>query len=347
MKKILAIVGARPQFIKHAPLELALKQSFEVRTLHTGQHYDTSMSDVFFNELGLSVPYYQLDIGSHDHGVQTGLMMQAIEPICKSFTPDYVLVYGDTNSTLAGALVASKMNIKVIHIEAGLRSFNREMPEEINRVLTDHISSLLFAPTDDAIENLNKEAVSGLVFKTGDIMKDMVLIAKDKVKKLEVKGSYYYVTIHRPYNTNSKKRLEDILFHLDRLDQKVMFSLHPRTKGLIDNYGIDVSRYKNIHFQKPKGYFENIATLMDARALITDSGGMQKEAYILKVPCVTLRSETEWRGTLIGNWNQLLFDNLDQLSLKLSIHPQEYNDKLYGSGQAAIEITSILTSLDK
>lgn len=344
MKKILAVIGARPQFIKHAPLELALRTHFELRTVHTGQHYDEKMSTIFFDELKLEKPFYQLNVGSHDHGVQTGKMMMQLEPICQEFLPDYLLVYGDTNSTLAGALVAAKMGIKVIHIEAGLRSFNREMPEEINRVATDHMSDILIVPTVAALGNLKAEGVIENVHYTGDIMKDMVLMSMRlfSERPVDLPEKFYYATIHRPYNTDSKERLTYVLESLNKLEFPVVLPLHPRTLNFSKQENIDLAHYSNIRFEEPKGYFDNIVTLLYAKGLVTDSGGMQKEAYILGVPCVTIRKETEWIETMIGNWNTLLFEDLSTIRESMSQDRTDYNADLYGSGSAAEEITRII-----
>lgn len=344
MKKILAVIGARPQFIKHAPLELALRRHFELRTVHTGQHYDEKMSAVFFDELKLERPFYRLNVGSHDHGIQTGKMMIELEPICREFSPDFLLVYGDTNSTLAGALVAAKIGIKVIHIEAGLRSFNKEMPEEINRVATDHMSDILIAPTTAALSNLKAEGIVRNVYYTGDIMKDMVLLAQGLFSKkpFGLPEKFYYATIHRPYNTDSKERLTYVLESLNKLIFPVILPLHPRTLNFCNQKSIELSGFKNIRFEEPKGYFDNIVTLFNANGLITDSGGMQKEAYILRVPCVTIRKETEWVETKIGNWNTLLFDDLSTIGDSMNQVRTDYNEALYGSGNAAEEIAQII-----
>lgn len=346
MKKIIAVIGARPQFIKHAPLEIALKKHFVLETIHTGQHYDENMSEIFFRELNITKPSYVLSVGSHSHAAQTGRMMEQIEKILLKSKPDAVLVYGDTNSTLAGALAAAKIGIKVIHVEAGLRSFNREMPEEINRVLTDHVSDILLVPTDEAVTNLSNEGIFSQVFRTGDIMKDMVLLAKEvlaKKKKEERLSPYYYATIHRPYNTDTAQRLEEVFKTLNALDLPVIFPLHPRTKNFALEKKIDLRLYQNIDFSLPKGYFENIETLAAASGLITDSGGMQKEAYILKVPCITVRKETEWKETLLEGWNQLVFEELGNLSSYFKTPKGTYNTSLYGDGHAADEMTTIIS----
>ncbi|HMS30358.1 MAG TPA: UDP-N-acetylglucosamine 2-epimerase (non-hydrolyzing) [Saprospiraceae bacterium] len=334
MKKILAVVGARPQFIKHAPMEFASEGKCEMITIHTGQHYDYRMSQIFFDELGMSKPRYQLETGGGMHGEMTGKMLQEIEPIIISENPDAVLVYGDTNSTLAGALCAAKLEIPVVHVEAGLRSYNRAMPEEINRVLTDHISSLLVVPTSIAIDNLKQEGISTNIIRAGDVMCDMIRICKERNMLQEKDGGYYYLTLHRPYNTDDPGRLIQIVELLDSLDKPVHFFVHPRTQKKLGEL-VDTSKFSRIQFKDPLSYFDNIVEMAASSRVITDSGGIQKEAYILKKPCVTIRSETEWKETLHGSWNQLIWDDLNILKEALSVIPNQYQEKLYGDGHAA------------
>lgn len=346
MKKIIAIIGARPQFIKHAPLELALRKYFSVVTIHTGQHYDHNMSNVFFTQLSINQPHYMLQVGSHNHGVQTGKMMVEIEPIVEQEKPDAVLVYGDTNSTLAGALVGAKLHIPVFHLEAGLRSFNRTMPEEVNRILTDHMSSLLFAPTDNAIRNLEKEGITNSVHLSGDVMIDLLkkVAVPGMLKKPFEEEHYYLATIHRPYNTDDISRMRSLLQVFDSLDSKVMFAIHPRTRNILARNNIDLSAYSNISFLDPLSYIDNVSGMYYSKAVITDSGGMQKEAYALRRPCVTVRSETEWVETTTGGWNTLVFEDLDQIPAMLKKVPdqQAYNALVYGDGNAAGEIANII-----
>lgn len=313
----------------------------ELITVHTGQHYDSNMSQIFFDELKMSRPDYTLNVGSGNHGEQTGKMMIDIENIVKKTSPDGMVVYGDTNSTLAGALVASKLHIPLFHIEAGLRSYNKKMPEEVNRVLTDHISDLLFVPSDIATENLKKEGVRKGVHLVGDIMKDLVqyVTKSDLLKEYVPKESnYYYVTIHRPYNTDVKNRLEYILEVLEQLDKKVVFSLHPRTKNLAISYDLNLESYDNIKFIEPQSYFSNLAYLQNSDGLVTDSGGMQKEAYWLNKKCVTIRKETEWKETLDGDANTLLFDDLSEVITELTKSPQSWNRSLYGDGKSGLKM---------
>ncbi|MCP4521854.1 MAG: UDP-N-acetylglucosamine 2-epimerase (non-hydrolyzing) [Cytophagales bacterium] len=341
MKKIISVIGARPQFIKHAPIEFAFKEKVNSITIHTGQHYDKRMSQVFFDELDMSPPHYQLSVGSSSHGEQTGKMMIEIEKIVNEEKPDALLVYGDTNSTLAGAIVASKLHIPIIHVEAGLRSFNKKMPEEVNRIMTDHISDLLFAPTDPAIENLQNEGITKNVYKTGDVMCDMVRIAQERMND-EPSSQFILTTIHRPYNTDDKERIFTILSQLNSLGIPVKFPIHPRTKNRLKEFGIDTSQFENVEFLEPQSYFDMMELLHHAKCLVTDSGGMQKEAYIAEKKCVTVRSETEWLGTLKNGWNTLIFDNLDELAEVIQQPVGEYTPNIYGTGQAAQEITDII-----
>ncbi len=343
MIRVLAVIGARPQFIKHAPLEIAAKNVLDVITIHTGQHYDPNMSQIFFDELGMSKPRYMLNTGGGSHGEQTGKMLREIEPIVIQEKPDFLLVYGDTNSTLAGALVASKLHIPVIHIEAGLRSFNKHMPEEVNRILTDHVSDLLITSTSFAVENLKNEGIRKNVYLVGDIMADAVKLARSITPKSnQIDFPYYFVTLHRPYNTDNRSRFEKLLNSLNSLGEKVIFPIHPRTRKLSGDFGLNLERFSNILFLDPLPYFENVAFLSKALHAITDSGGLQKEAYILKTPCITIRSETEWIETLRNGWNVLCFDNLDELPLLLTRTLGDYEQDLYGDGQASKEIVDII-----
>ncbi len=342
MKKILSIIGARPQFIKHAPIQIELQKHFIAKTLHTGQHYDENMSAIFFNELKISIPDYQINIGgSKAQGEQTAIMLTEIEKVCTQEKFDAVLVYGDTNSTLAATLVACKMCIPLIHIEAGLRSYNRQMPEEVNRIITDTFSTLLFCPSINAIENLKKEGISKNIFITGDVMCDMIHLVKPKLKPI-VNYPYYFATIHRPYNTDVKDRIFNILEKFENLNKKVILAIHPRTKYQLQQFKIDLAEYKNIIIIEPTGYIDSISYQYYSDAVLTDSGGIQKEAYILKKQCITLRSETEWTETLQGGWNTLLFNNLYDIKLTLEKKPTDYVENLYGKGSASKEIVEII-----
>jgi UDP-GlcNAc3NAcA epimerase len=343
MKKIISIIGARPQFIKHAPMQLELQKRFNALTIHTGQHYDANMSDIFFTQLNMAKPDYLFDIGgSRPQGEQTGIMMTEIEKVCQSEKPDAMLLYGDTNSTLAGALVAAKMQIPQIHVEAGLRSYNRTMPEEVNRIIADEFAYLLFCPTASAIANLNQEGINhDRIFLSGDVMCDTLKLVEGKAKRL-FDAPYYFATLHRPYNTDDENRLAKILEIFDSLEHQVVFPLHPRTLSRMQTMGLSPAGYKNILFVDPVGYLDCVSYQTFAEGIITDSGGMQKEAYILKKKCITMRSETEWIETLDNGWNTLLFDELDDLKSALALRPGNYKPGLYGEGNAAEQITDII-----
>ena len=337
-------------------------QDIQEILIHTGQHYDPLLSKVFFDDLGLPQPNYQLETGSLSHGAQTAKMLEGIEKILIQEKPNAVLVYGDTNSTLAGALAAAKLQIPVAHIEAGLRSFNRKMPEEINRVLTDHIADILFAPTDAALSNLENEGIGGKkVIKTGDIMLDASLMFSDIADKksdflntytLEPK-KYILATIHRAENTDNKNNLSNILTALESAagDEKVIVPLHPRTKHLIERYGFGEINSK-IDFVEPLGYFDMVKALKNARIVLTDSGGVQKEAYFYQVPCLTLRNETEWTELVDVGINRLV-DVSSKGAILQSLEETFEIDwtkvpALYGQGDTALNIARhLLTFLNE
>ena len=317
MIKIVTILGARPQFIKASVLSKLFKSSkdFQETIIHTGQHYDFEMSNIFFQELKIPKPHHNLGVKSNLHGDMTGKMLIKIEKLLLKIKPDFTIVYGDTNTTLAGALAARKLNIPVIHIEAGLRSYNNQMPEEINRILTDHSSAYLFAPSKIAKKNLFKENIDNKrVFVVGDTMLDVYLANKSQIlsvsKKLKksISGAYIFTTLHRAENTNFKKKLINILENLKRLSNKfkVIFPIHPRTEKILKNLDLFNNYKKSIHFIKPLGYLRTMAMLNNAILLITDSGGMQKEAFYSNVPCLTVRDETEWPETVNSDWNKLV-----------------------------------------
>jgi UDP-GlcNAc3NAcA epimerase len=337
------VIGARPQFIKHAPMQLALQKHYRALTIHTGQHYDPNMSDVFFKELGMATPDFLFDLGGgKPQGAQTALMMTEIERVATEVKPDAMLLYGDTNSTLAGALVAAKMSIPFIHIEAGLRSYNRSMPEEINRIIADEFASLLFCPTQQAIENLKKEGIDhDGIFYCGDVMCDTLKLIEEKISR-PVEFSYYFATLHRPYNVDNRERLVRIFEVLNRLKAKVIFSIHPRTVSAVKEFGLGTSDYANIQFIDPVGYIESVSYQKYADCIITDSGGMQKEAYMLGKKCITLRSETEWTETMINGWNTLVFDDIESLIQEVDRKPGAYIPDIYGKGDAASEIVQII-----
>lgn len=342
--RIVVIVGARPQFIKHFAFEKACENKIELITIHTGQHFDENMSNVFFKELGMAKPQYILTNGGGNHGAQTGKMMIDIEEIVIKENPNAILVYGDTNSTLAGALVASKLHIPIIHVEAGLRSYNREMPEEINRIVTDVFSDILFISSDDAINNLGKEGITQNIYNTGDVMKDVVLqtTTNNLLKLPNLDFPFYYVTLHRPYNTDEKERLLYVLNTLNKLDKKAIFTIHPRTRNAMKNFDLQELDFSNIIFIDPQPYFENLGYLYKSDGLITDSGGMQKEAYWLEKNCVTVRSETEWVETLEDEANVLIFNDLSRMNACILNKNRKFNNTLYGDGKSAEKMVSII-----
>ncbi len=341
MKKIISIIGARPQFIKHAPMQIELQKKFNALTIHTGQHYNENMSKVFFDELKMPKPDYQFSIeGATLQGEQTAVMMTELEKVFCLEKPDLILVYGDTNSTLAGVLIAVKMHIPIIHIEAGLRSYNLKMPEEINRLIADKFSDLLFCPTNTSYNTLLKEGFDdSRVILSGDVMCDMIQLIMPLTKPV-MREKYYFATIHRPYNTDDIERLKYILSAFEKLKHLLVFSIHPRTLNCLKMNHVPLETYKNIKFIEPVGYLESINYQKYAEGVITDSGGMQKEAYMLQKKCVTIRSETEWLETLHGGWNTLLFDNLETLQQHMDMQTTDYKSNLYGDGKTANHITS-------
>lgn len=348
--KILSVVGARPQFIKAAAVSQVLREQHAEVLVHTGQHYDTMMSAIFFKELSIPRSDYNLGIGSGPHGAQTGAMLAAIEEVLLAERPDAVLVYGDTNSTLAGALAAAKLHIPIAHVEAGLRSFNRRMPEEINRLLTDHLARWLFCPTQTAVDNLRAEGVTTGVWLVGDVMLDALNhnlpLAQGRPgvwARLGLEaGNYYLATLHRPRNTDDPARLAGILRALGELDRPVILPAHPRTVRAIETAGLAVS--PNIRLIPPVSYLDMLTLEANACRILTDSGGVQKEAYLLGVPCITLRQETEWIETVQAGWNQLV--GADPAAIRSAIDrpiPQGPRPALFGDGQASRRIVHILT----
>lgn len=347
--KIITIVGARPQFIKAAPVSKTLRMEHEEIIIHTGQHYDANMSDIFFNELKIPRPDYNLEIGSGSHGMMTGRMLEKLEEIYLKEKPDFVLVYGDTNSTLAGALAASKLLIPVIHIEAGLRSFNKAMPEEQNRILTDHISDLLLVPTEDAIKNLTNEGIKKGIHNVGDVMYDAVLmfkeIAKSKsglLKELDVNsGEYILTTIHRAENTNDINRLRNMIEALNESGEKIILPLHPRTKKFIEGYGLNFN--ENIKVIDPIGYLEMLMLEENSKMIVTDSGGVQKEAYFMGKPCITMRDETEWVETVACGWNIVVGTDKSKILDNIrNFKPTRIQQAIFGDGNAAQKILNII-----
>ncbi|MFW5980282.1 MAG: non-hydrolyzing UDP-N-acetylglucosamine 2-epimerase [Halanaerobiales bacterium] len=356
--KIVTVIGARPQFIKAALLSNKLREKHLEIIIHTGQHYDKNISDVFFQELEIPLPDYNLAIGSATHGKQTGKMLIKIEEKLMIERPDYVIVYGDTNSTLAAALAASKLNISLIHIESGLRSFDKKMPEEKNRIITDHLSSILFCPTQNAVKNLQNEGIKEGVYNVGDIMYDLFLkykkVALYKSKILEKlnleKENYYLATIHRAENTDNKNKLSIILKTLNILDKKVLFPAHPRTINKIKAYNLQINSYKNISFIESVGYLDMLKLLINCQKVLTDSGGLQKEAYFASKPCITLRNSTEWLETLTDNWNILVDINTESIlkavkSQKTKL--KKTNKKSFGNGDTFQRIIQVINKLEK
>jgi len=350
--KIFTVIGARPQFIKAAPVSKALREAGHQEFLvHTGQHYDPQMSQIFFDEMGIPAPNVNLEIGSGNHGWQTGQMLIGIENLLFKEKPDCLLVYGDTNSTLAGSLAAAKLHIPIAHVEAGLRSFNRQMPEEHNRVLTDHVADLLFCPTQTAIENLAKENITQGVHKVGDVMYDAVLQFSTLSEKrstllttLDISAKEYLLaTVHRPANTDNPENLKAIFEAFRTLNETIVFPVHPRTRGkiagIIDNIENFAPKLKLI---EPVGYLDMLSLEKNARMILTDSGGIQKEAYWLQVPCVTLREETEWVETVEAGWNKIVGANTGLIYSAVNnwITPKDAPSS-YGDGRAAETIACI------
>lgn len=311
--KLLSIVGARPQFMKLAVIAAALKQrtvhsGVEHRILHTGQHYDPRMSECFFRQLGIPEPDFNLSVGSGGHGEQTGAMLAGIERVLHSSPVDGVITYGDTNSTLAGALAAAKLHVPVIHLEAGLRSFNRRMPEEINRVVTDHLSDVLLCPTKTALDNAQREGLGEKSWLTGDVMVDLLMKFADSPNAHAHAGEeYVLVTLHRAENTDDPHQMCRFLRILEGLPVRTLFPMHPRLRArLPDSTLRHIEGLSHVEIIEPCEYAEMVALQRDARLILTDSGGVQKEAYCLGVPCLTLRAETEWQETLAGGWNRVI-----------------------------------------
>jgi UDP-GlcNAc3NAcA epimerase len=344
-RKILTIVGARPQFVKAAVMSRLFREStdFSEVIVHTGQHFDANMSDIFFDQLNMPKPAYNLDINGCSHGRMTGQMLANIDEVIETENPDGVLVYGDTNSTLAGALSAIKKHIPVFHIEAGLRSFNRRMPEEINRVLTDHVSELLFCPTQQSVTNLHNEGIHNGVHFVGDVMYDATLFAKQRASDLHdindfgvARHNFGLVTIHRAENTDDQAILGSIIEYIKDVasnqNLQILLPLHPRTKQSVIAAGVSLDAFTVC---EPLGYFDMQFLLSHAKLVLTDSGGVQKEAYFHRVPCITLRDETEWVETVSAGWNRLWKNTSTHQDVR-----QDIPD--YGDGHAGVKILSVL-----
>ncbi|EJG06776.1 UDP-N-acetylglucosamine 2-epimerase [Methanofollis liminatans DSM 4140] len=349
--KILTVVGARPQFIKCAPVSRELRKEHEEVLVHTGQHYDREMSDLFFEELKIPRPDYNLGIGSGPHGRQTGAMLAGIEEVILAEEPDLVLVYGDTNSTLAGALAAAKVHVPVAHVEAGLRSFDRQMPEEINRVLTDHISDLLLCPTETAVENLQREGITAGVHLTGDVMVDALLQHAGVARASSVLADlgldqYRLATVHRAENTDDPARLAAIMRALGDLGD-VVLPCHPRTEKMLKNAGLYEEAKRRIGLIPPVGYLEMLALESGAKTILTDSGGVQKEAYVLGVPCITMRETTEWVETVEDGWNVLVGSDYDAIvRAARTFAPERERSDVFGKGEAARAIAAVIGQME-
>jgi UDP-N-acetylglucosamine 2-epimerase len=347
--RVVSIVGARPQFVKAAAVSRALRREHTEILVHTGQHYDHGMSDVFFTELDIPRPDYDLGVGSGGHGRQTGEMLGMLEELLLELTPDAVLVYGDTNTTLAGGLAAAKLHVPVAHVEAGLRSFDRTMPEELNRVVVDHVSDLLLAPTPTAVRNLAAEGITAGVELVGDVMLDTALFFAERSDDAEVlvrrqleRGRYYLATVHRAATSDSPEKMASVLEAFGRLPLPVVWAVHPRTAANLERFGMR-SLPANVRATEPLPYGETVALLRNAAALLTDSGGMQKEAYFFEVPCVTLRDTTEWAETVELGWNRLAGTDADAIVEAVAASgPGSGHPDVYGDGNAAEAVVGAL-----
>ncbi|QSX00758.1 non-hydrolyzing UDP-N-acetylglucosamine 2-epimerase [Haloterrigena alkaliphila] len=349
--RVCSIVGARPQFVKAAVVSDAIREVGEEVLVHTGQHYDEEMSAVFFEELGIPEPDFNLGVKSDTHGRQTAKMIAEIEPIVEETDPDVILLYGDTNSTLAGAIVGSKCDTVVAHVEAGLRSHNRDMPEEINRVLTDHASDLCFPPSESAVDALASEGITDGVYWTGDVMYDSVLAVRDRVANISTvlddlgveAGEFILATVHRQSNTDRRENLESILAGLEDAQKPIVFPAHPRTVEALEEYGLRERADDALEIVEPLGYLDFVRLLDTADRVVTDSGGVQKEAFFLETPCVTLREETEWTETVDAGWNELVGTDTERIRAALTDErTPETSPNPYGDGTASRRIAEIL-----
>lgn len=351
---VATVVGARPQFIKCAPVSRELRKVAKEVLIHTGQHYDDNMSEVFFHELNLPEPDYNLGVGSGPHGAQSGEMLKRIEEVLLKEEPDYLLVYGDTNSTLAGALAAAKLHIPVAHIEAGLRSFNRRMPEEINRVVTDHLSSLLYCPTETAVKNLAQEGITKGVRLVGDVMYDALLcnsqVAEERstiLEQLQIHPkAYFLATVHRAENTEDTGRLQSIVNAFEKISaiHPVVWPVHPRTRQVLRSHNILLVSNHSLRIIDPISYLDMLLLEKQAKVILTDSGGVQKEAFWFGIPCVTLREESEWVETVQTGWNTLVGTDPDRiLAAAMRQTPLESSlQNLHGDGHSAKKIVQVL-----
>lgn len=346
--RILSVVGARPQFVKLAPIARALDGKADHVIVHTGQHYDDLMSDVFFRDLGIPAPAVNLDVGSGSHGRQTGRMLEGLELELERFAPDWVLVYGDTNSTLAAAIAAVKLHLPVAHLEAGLRSHNRRMPEEHNRVLTDHAADLLLAPTQTAMQHLTREGLADRAVFVGDVMTDVLYLVRDQVLANPMpppaglaSGDYYVATIHRPDNTDDPSRLHELVNALAGLDRPVLLLAHPRLRSLAAGHNLNLD-HGALRVVDPLPYPQLVSAVMHSAGVITDSGGLQKEAFLLRVPTTTIRPETEWVETVEHGWNVLADDVASIAAAVARPAPAATSATPYGTGHAADAVAEAL-----
>ena len=353
--KIVSIVGARPQFIKAAPVSAVLRKQHEELLLHTGQHYDDNMSKVFFEELGIPRPDINLEIGSDSHARQTASIMIGVENYLQQQNPDFVLVYGDTNSTLAGAIAAAKLHIKIAHVEAGLRSFNRNMPEEINRIVADKVADILLCPTETAVNNLALEGITSGVFNIGDVMYDAALkfapIAERKSQifdRLKIKPKkYFLLTLHRAENTDLFDNLNNIVTAIIQSEKSIIFPVHPRTFKLLKKFQLyeKLEQTDNIIIIEPVSFIDMIVLENNAEKILTDSGGVQKEAYFYQVPCITLRNETEWVETVSDGWNRLVGADVEKITAAMSdFSPTGDQQGHYGDGRASQKLADVLNN---
>jgi UDP-N-acetylglucosamine 2-epimerase (non-hydrolysing)/UDP-GlcNAc3NAcA epimerase len=355
--RILTVVGNRPQFIKAAAVSGLLREQHEEILVHTGQHYDDSLSRVFFSELGLARPERELGIGGGSNTAQTARMLAALEPLIGELQPDAALVYGDTNSTLAGALAAAQLGVPVVHVEAGMRSFDRAMPEERNRVLSDHLAELLLCSSETAAENLRAESIAGRIEVVGDVMVDVAMhrqpTARADTQTLSehgvMAGGYLLLTAHRAGNVDDPDRLRALVALIETLPLPVVFPLHPRTAARLREAGLSetLARLESVHVCEPLGYIEFSALLCQARAVLTDSGGVQKEAYLAGVPCITLRANTEWVETVASGWNTLVDLDAGAALAALDSQPPQERAQLYGDGHAAERCVQAIAALSE
>jgi UDP-N-acetylglucosamine 2-epimerase (non-hydrolysing)/UDP-GlcNAc3NAcA epimerase len=352
--RIVTIVGNRPQFVKAAAVSHKLRRTHDELIVHTGQHYDDDLSRIFFEELGVPAPDRELGAGSGSNTAQTARILARLEPVLAELRPRLTLVYGDTNSTLAGALAAAQAGIPVGHVEAGMRSFDRSMPEELNRILTDHASDLLLCSTETAVQNLEREGAGRNAHLVGDVMADVLLAFRDIAERdsriLEVRGlepgEYFLLTAHRPGNVDVAARLERLVELIEALPGPVAFPVHPRTEARLEAAGLfdRLEAAAHVELMPPLGYLDFLRLALHARAVLTDSGGVQKEAYLLGVPCVTLRDTTEWVETVEAGWNVLVDLDRDAALAALERRPPAERPELYGGGQASDRVCEVVAA---